>query len=153
MIKFMSSLEGGLKGKKVLVQFLCHCCSTAATQSASNRCARSLWHSSSFLRVSSSSAFLRASFSRLLSSSSCLLYRAAQRIDQACLANEAFQSVSRCTPSTLTKTTTIRPPPLSVARLPPVLPLLVTLKSPLPAPSMGVPMDIDVTQKARPLSL
>jgi len=31
-------------------------------------------------------------------------YRAAWRIDQACLANEAFQSVSRSTPSALSKT-------------------------------------------------
>jgi len=31
-------------------------------------------------------------------------YRAAWRIDQACLANEAFQSVSRSTPSVLSKT-------------------------------------------------
>ena len=31
-------------------------------------------------------------------------YRAAWRIDQVCLANEAFQSISRSTPSTLSKT-------------------------------------------------
>ena len=56
-IKFMSSSEGGLEGKKVFVQFLRRCCSTAATWSAFNRCARSLWRSFSFLRVSFSSAF------------------------------------------------------------------------------------------------
>ena len=71
-------------------------------------------------------------------------YRAAQRIDQVCLANEAFQSVSRSAPSTPTKTASTRPPPLSVARLPPVPSLPVTS-------SMGVPMDVDTTRKARPL--
>ena len=53
--------------------------------------------------------------------------------------------------STLTKTVSARPPSLSVARLPPVPSLPVTLKPPPPAPSMGVPMDVDVTRKARPL--
>ena len=77
-------------------------------------------------------------------------YRAAQRIDQVHLANEAFQFMSRST-SALTKTASAQLPPLSIARLPLVLPLPVTLKSPLPALSMGVPMDIDATQKARPL--
>ena len=80
-------------------------------------------------------------------------YRAVQRIDQGCLANEAFQSVSRSTPSAPTKTASTRPLPLSVVRLPPVPSLLVTPKPPLPALSMGVPMDVDATQKARPLSL
>jgi len=59
--------------------------------------------------------------------------------------------MSHSTPSTLPKTASTQPPPLSVARLPPILPLLVTLK-PLPsALSMGVPMDVDVTRKARML--
>jgi len=78
-------------------------------------------------------------------------YRAARRIDQAYLANEAFQSVSRSAPSALTKTAFARPPPLSIARLPPVPSLPVTPKPLLPALSMGVPMDVDVTRKARPL--
>jgi len=46
-------------------------------------------------------------------------YKAVQRIDQVRLANEAFQSVSRSAPSAPTKTAFARPPPLSVARLPP----------------------------------
>ena len=78
-------------------------------------------------------------------------YRAVRRIDQARLANEAFQSVSRSALSTLTKTASTRPLSLSVARLPPVPSLPVTLKPPPPAPSMGVPMDVDATRKARPL--
>jgi len=61
-------------------------------------------------------------------------YRAAWRIDQACLANEAFQSVLRSTPSGPTKTVSARPPPMSVVRLPPAPPLLVTPKPPPPAP-------------------
>ena len=43
-------------------------------------------------------------------------------------------------------------PSMSVVRLPPALPLPVTPKPPLPAPSMGVPMDVDATRKARSLS-
>jgi len=78
-------------------------------------------------------------------------YRAAWRIDQAHLANEAFQSGSRSTPSAALRTTSTRPPPLSVVRLPPVLPLLVTLKPPPPTPSMGVPMDVDASRKTKSL--
>ena len=76
-------------------------------------------------------------------------YRVAWRIDQAHLTNKTFQSVSHSVPSALIKTASARPLPLSVARLP----LLVTPKPPLPALSMGVPMDVDTTQKARPLPL
>jgi len=79
--------------------------------------------------------------------------RAAQRIDQAYLANEAFQSVSCSAPSIPPKTVSVRPSPLSVARLPPVPPLPVTPKPPLPAPSMGIPMDVDMTRKTRSLPL
>ena len=80
-------------------------------------------------------------------------YRAAQRIDQARLANKAFQSVSRSAPSALPKTISAQPSPLSVARLPPVLPLPVTPKPPLPTLSMGIPMDVDTTRKTRSLPL
>jgi len=76
-------------------------------------------------------------------------YNAARRIDQACLANEAFQSVSRSAPSAALKTVSARPPPLSVARLPLAPPPPVTPKPPPTTPSMGVPMDVDVTRKAR----
>jgi len=72
-------------------------------------------------------------------------YRAAWRIDQACLANEAFQSVSHSTPSTSLKTVSAQPPPLPLARLPLTLPPPVTLKA------IGVPMDVDATRKARSL--
>jgi len=80
-------------------------------------------------------------------------YRAVRRIDQAHLANEAFQSISHSAPSALPKTVSARPSPLSVARLPPVLPLLITPKPPPPAPSMGIPMDVDTTRKTRSLPL
>ena len=78
-------------------------------------------------------------------------YRAARRINQAYLANEAFQSMSRSVPSALPKTISAQPPPLSVARLLSALPLLVALKPPPLAPSMGVPMDMDTTRKTRSL--
>jgi len=78
-------------------------------------------------------------------------YRAARRIDQAHFANEAFQSVSRSVPSASLKTISARPPPLSVARLLPTLPLPVAPKPLPPAPSMGVPMDVNATRKTRSL--
>ena len=76
-------------------------------------------------------------------------YRAARRIDQAYLANKAFQSVSCSTPSTSFKTISTQPPPLSVARLPLALPPPVIPKPLLTTLSMGVPMDVDATRKAR----
>jgi len=78
-------------------------------------------------------------------------YRAARRIDQARLANEAFQSVSCSTPSASLKTISAQPPPLSTARLPLAPSPPVILKPPLTAPSMGVPMDVDAARKARSL--
>ena len=73
-------------------------------------------------------------------------YKAARRIDQVRLTNEAFQSISRSAPSTSLKTVSVRPPPLSAARLPLAPPPLVIPK-PLPtAPSMGVPMDMDAAR-------
>ena len=78
-------------------------------------------------------------------------YRAAWRIDQAHLANEAFQSVSRSTPFAALRTASARPLSLSIVRLPPVPPLLVTPKPPPPAPSMGVPMDVNATRRTRSL--
>jgi len=80
-------------------------------------------------------------------------YRAARRIDQACLANEVFQSVSRSAPSASLKTVSTQPPPLSAARLPLAPPPLVIPKPLLTAPSMGVPMDMDAARKARSLPL
>jgi len=90
-------------------------------------------------------------YGRLADTDSDAWYTAARRIDQACLANEAFQSVSRSTPSVLLKTVSAQPPPLSVVRLPPALPLPVAPKPPPPTPSMGVPMDVDATRKTRSL--
>ena len=78
-------------------------------------------------------------------------YRAARRIDQVYLANEAFQSVSRFIPSALLRIISAQPPPLSAARLPLAPPPPVIPKPPPTIPSMGVPMDVDVTRKARSL--
>jgi len=58
----ISSSKGGDEGnRKVFIQFLCHCCSMAATRSTSKRLARSLWQSSSLRHVSSSACFFHAS--------------------------------------------------------------------------------------------
>ena len=78
-------------------------------------------------------------------------YRAAWRIDQACLANEAFQSMSRSAPSTLLKTASTWPPPLSIVRLPPTPPLLATPKPLLPTLSVGIPMDVDASRRTKSL--
>ena len=76
-------------------------------------------------------------------------YKAVQRINQVHLANEVFQSISCSAPSASLRTISARSPPLSAARLPFALLPPVILK-PLPTtPSMGVPMDMDVTRKAR----
>ena len=80
-------------------------------------------------------------------------YRAARRIDQVCFANEAFQSVSRSAPSAVLKTTSARLPPLSIVRLPPVLPLPVTPKPLLPTLSVGIPMDVDASRRTKFLLL
>ena len=80
-------------------------------------------------------------------------YKATRRIDQARLANETFWSVSRSTSSALLKTISARPLPLSVTRLSPAPLLPVVPKPLLPAPSMGVPMDVDATRKTRFLPL
>jgi len=80
-------------------------------------------------------------------------YRAARRIDQACLANEAFQSVSCSAPSASLKTVSAQSPPLSAARLPLALPPPVIPKPPLTAPSIGVSVDVDAARKTRSLPL
>jgi len=71
-------------------------------------------------------------------------YAAAQRIDQARLANEAFQSTLRSTTVTPARSAPTRPTPFPVLRSPPVAP---------PAPSGGIPMDIDAVWKTRSLPL
>jgi len=78
-------------------------------------------------------------------------YRAARRIDQARLANEAFQSISRSAPSASIKTVSAQPLPLSAARLPLAPPPPVIPKPPPTAPSMGVPIDVDAARKTRSL--
>ena len=78
-------------------------------------------------------------------------YRAARRINQARLANEAFQSVSCSAPSASLRTVSARPLLLSAARLPLTLPPPVIAKPPPTTLFMGVPMDVDVTRKARSL--
>jgi len=80
-------------------------------------------------------------------------YKAAWRINQAHLANEAFQSVSYSTPSISLRTVSTRPPPLSVVRLPLASPPPVILKPPPTTSSIGVPKDVNVTRKARSLPL
>jgi len=82
-------------------------------------------------------------------------YAAAQRIDQARLANEAFQSTLRSTTVTPARSTPTRPTPFSVLRSPPVaLPsILPRSLPPPPAPSGGIPMDVDAVWKTRSLPL
>ena len=78
-------------------------------------------------------------------------YRAARRIDQVHLTNEAFQSVSCSALSTLLKTASARPPPLSIVRLPPALPFPVTLKPLPPTLLVGIPMDVDTSRRIKSL--
>jgi len=80
-------------------------------------------------------------------------YAAAQRIDQARLANEAFQSTLRSTTVTPARSAPTQPTPFLVLRSPPVAPPSVPSRPPPPppAPSGGIPIDIDAVQKMRSL--
>jgi len=80
-------------------------------------------------------------------------YAAARRIDQAWLANEAFQSTLQSTTVTPARSASTRPTPFSVLRSPPVAPPSVPPRPPPPppAPSGGIPMDVDAVWKTRPL--
>jgi len=80
-------------------------------------------------------------------------YAAARRIDQAWLANEAFQSTLRSTTVTSTRSAPTRPTPFLVLHSPPVAPPSVPPRPlpPPPAPSRGIPMDVDAVRKTRPL--
>ena len=82
-------------------------------------------------------------------------YAAARRIDQAQLANEAFQSTLRSTTVTLARSAPARPTPFSVLRSSPAAPpsVLPRPPSPLPAPSGRISMDVDAVQKTRSLPL
>jgi len=76
-------------------------------------------------------------------------YTAAQRIDQAWLANEAFQSTLRSTTVTPARSAPTQPTPFLVLHSPPVAPPSVPSRPPppLPAPSRGIPIDVDAVQK------
>jgi len=78
-------------------------------------------------------------------------YAAARRIDQAQLANEAFQSMLRSTTVTPIRSAPTQPTPFSVLRSPPVAPpsVLPRPPPPPPAPSGGIPMDVDAVWKMR----
>jgi len=80
-------------------------------------------------------------------------YAAARRIDQARLANEAFQSTLRLTTVTPARSAPARPTSFSVLRSPPVAPPSVPPRPlpPPPAPSRGIPMDVDAVRKTRSL--
>ena len=68
-------------------------------------------------------------------------YAAAQRIDQAQLTIEAFQSTLRSMTMAPTRSVLPWPTPLSMLCLP---------QSTLPVPSRGIPMDVDTVQKMCP---
>jgi len=80
-------------------------------------------------------------------------YAAARRIDQARLANEAFQSTLWTTTVTPACSALARPTPFLVLRSPPAAPpsILPRPPPPPPAPSGGVPMDVDAVRKTRSL--
>jgi len=103
------------------------------------------------LRVGIQNQIATMPYRRLADTDPDAWYKAAWRIDQAHLTNEAFQSVSHSAPSAILKTISAQPPPLSMARLPLTPPPPVTPKPPPTTPSMGVPMDVNVTRKARSL--
>ena len=80
-------------------------------------------------------------------------YAAAQRIDQAWLANKAFQSMLQLTAVIPVRSAPTRPTPFSVLCSPPAAPPLILPRPPPPPPipSGGIPMDIDTVQKMRSL--
>jgi len=80
-------------------------------------------------------------------------YAAARRIDQARLANEAFQSMLRLTTVTPARSAPTRPTSFLVLRSPPVAPPSVPPRPPPPppTPSGGIPMDVDAVRKTRSL--
>ena len=77
-------------------------------------------------------------------------YAAAQRIDQARLTNEAFQSMFRSTTTAPTRSALPQSTPLSMFRCPQSTPPPI-LPRPVPSvPSREVPMDVDTVQKMHP---
>ena len=75
-------------------------------------------------------------------------YVATQRIDQARLTNEAFQSTFQSMTAALTRFTLPRSAPLSMFRLPPSTLPSVPPRPALSVPSKGIPMDINAVRKA-----
>jgi len=82
-------------------------------------------------------------------------YAAARRIDQARLANKAFQSILRSTTVTPARSALARPTPFSVLHSPLAAPPSIPPRPPPPppAPSGGVPMDVDAVRKTCSLPL
>jgi len=80
-------------------------------------------------------------------------YAAAQRIDQAWLTNEAFQSMLRSTTTAPMRSALPRSIPLSTFRLPQSIPPSVPLRPTPPVLSGGIPIDVDAVQKMHSLLL
>jgi len=80
-------------------------------------------------------------------------YTAAQRIDQAWLANEAFQSMLWMTTSASSRSTPPWSTSLSMFCSPQPAPPPIPPRFPPPTPSGGIPMDIDVVRKMCSLPL
>ena len=78
-------------------------------------------------------------------------YVAAQRIDQAQLTNEAFQSMLQSTTMAPMCSALPRSASLSMFRLPPSTPPPVPLRPTPPIPFEGIPMDVDAVRKVHSL--
>ena len=77
-------------------------------------------------------------------------YAAVQRIDQARLTNEAFQSTLRSMTTAPMRSALPQPTPLSMLRLPQSAPPPVPPRPAPSVPSGGIPMDVDTVWKTRP---
>jgi len=107
------------------------------------------------LKLNVQSQIATMSFGRPADTDPQAWYAAAWRIDQARLANEAFQSTLQSTTVTPTRSAPTRPTPFSVLCSPLVAPPSVPPR-PLPPPpalSGGIPMDVDAVWKTRSLPL
>ena len=78
-------------------------------------------------------------------------YTAAQRIDQAQLTNETFQSMLQSTTTAPTCSALPWSTPLSTFRLPHFTPSPIPLRLTLPVLSRGIPIDVDAVWKAHSL--
>jgi len=77
-------------------------------------------------------------------------YTAAQRIDQARLTNEAFQSTLWSMTMAPMRSALPQPTPLSMFCIPQSAPPPIPPRPALPVPSGGIPMDMDTIQKTYP---